>query len=314
MFLQFSRLTTTVEIRTNENPQMSLSVSSLEAGDNGVVGKEGLSTKQYRAPITRRIAARSPILQPSPVYSLRSQVSSLRLDYQDEDEDKDSTTTSKPSEQALFSQVLNWLHQEQSKNRSGSDGVFPAGVNGRLHVEEKRHSLGSEKGLALDQLETILEHYAAAAREQTSPVQRRRSKKHRSSRLKGLRRGSGSESDHYDDPVVPSVDAVLDNTKTLGYTGGGSTDQLTLSPDQRSRHAKENSHWLTFKSEILRLTHTLRLKGWRKVAVEDSADIEVNRLSGALTNAVYVVKPPRPLPPTPNADRTAMRAPVRPPP
>lgn len=280
-----------------------------------MVGKEGSSTKQYRAPIARRIAARSPILQPSPVYSLRSQISSLRLDSQEEEDERDSAYANQPSEQALFSQVLNWLHQEQSKQKSGGDGTFSAGVSGpRLHPDEKRHSLGSEKGLALDQLETILGHYAAAAREQTSSVQRRLSKRHRHTRPKGLRRGSGSESDSFDDIVVPGVDAVLDNSKTLGYLGGGSTDHLLISPDQRTRYLKERSYWLTFKSEILRLTHTLRLKGWRRVAVEDSADIEVTRLSGALTNAVYLVKPPRPSPPTPNADRTEKRAPIRPPP
>ena len=50
--------------------------------------------------------------------------------------------------------------------------------------------------------------------------------------------------------------------------------------------------WATFKFEIVRLTHTLRLKGWRKVAMRMSNQITVERLSGALTNAVYVVSPP----------------------
>ncbi|KAI7974349.1 hypothetical protein EIK77_008532 [Talaromyces pinophilus] len=300
------------EQRTNDN---AVSVSHrggspTDPGDNtGVV-----TTKQFRAPIAKRISARSPILQPSPVYSLQSQVSSLRLDAHEDDDETDVTPASRPSEQALFSQVLTWLQQEQSRQRGSVDGTVAASSNGSLQLEGKRHSIGSEKGLALDQLETILQHYAAATKDQASPLQHRRSKKHRS-RPKGLRRGSGSDSDYFDDAVVPGVDAILDNSKTLAYTGGAvSTDQLTLTSDQRSRYMKDQSHWLAFKAEILRLIHTLRLKGWRRVSMDDSGDLEVTRLSGALTNAVYVVKPPPPSPPTPNADGTEKLAPRRPPP
>lgn len=284
--------------------------SSTEAGDNTAV----VATKQFRAPIAKRLSARSPILQPSPVYSLHSQVSSLRLDAIEDDDETDVAPASRPSEQALFSQVLTWLQQEQSKQRGSIDGTVAASSNGSLQLEGKRHSVGSEKGLALDQLETILQQYAAATKDQTSALQHRRSKKHRS-RPKGLRRGSGSDSDHLDEAVVPGVDAILDNSKTLAYTGGSvSTDQLTLTPDQRSRYMKDKSHWLAFKAEILRLIHTLRLKGWRRVSMDSSTDLEVTRLSGALTNAVYVVKPPPPSPPTPNADGTEKLAPRSPPP
>ncbi|EED21384.1 choline kinase, putative [Talaromyces stipitatus ATCC 10500] len=276
-----------------------------------------MATKQFKAPIAKRITARSPILHPSPAYSLHSQMSSLRLDAQEDDDETDVTPSSRPSEQALFNQVLTWLHQEQSRQKSANDGIITSNnSNGQLQLEGKRHSVGSEKGLALDQLESILQHYAATTttKDHASPLQHRRSKKHRS-RPKGLRRGSGSESDYFDDSVVPSVDAMLDNSKTLAYSGGAvSTDQLTLTADQRSRYMKDQSHWLIFKSEILRLIHTLRLKGWRRVSMEDSSDIEVTRLSGALTNAVYVVKPPPPSPPTPNADGTEKLAPRRPPP
>lgn len=54
-----------------------------------------------------------------------------------------------------------------------------------------------------------------------------------------------------------------------------------------------------FGKEIVRLAHTLRLKGWRQVPLEYGGEIDVERLSGALTNAVYVVSPPRVLPQTP---------------
>lgn len=309
-----TRLTIRTESRTNDNA-VTVSQQGGSPTDPGDITGVVATTKQFKAPIAKRISARSPILQPSPVYSLQSQVSSLRLDAHEDDDETDVAPVSRPSEQVLFSQVLTWLQQEQSRQRGSIDGTVAASSHSSLQLEGKRHSVGSEKGLALDQLETILQHYAVATKDQTSPLQHRRSKKHRSGRPKGLRRGSGSDSDFLDDAVVPSVDAMLDNSKTMAYTGGAvSTDQLTLTSDQRSRYMKDQSHWLIFKAEILRLIHTLRLKGWRRVSMDDSADLEVNRLSGALTNAVYVVKPPPPSPPTPNADGTEKLAPRRPPP
>ena len=58
------------------------------------------------------------------------------------------------------------------------------------------------------------------------------------------------------------------------------------------RAEKERKAWVSFKNEIIRLAHTLRLKGWRRVALDSGESISVERLSGALTNAVYVVSPP----------------------
>jgi len=60
----------------------------------------------------------------------------------------------------------------------------------------------------------------------------------------------------------------------------------------------EKIGWDEFKEEVLRLTHTLRCKGWRKIALEQFKELEIKRISGALTNAVYMVSPP-PLPPPP---------------
>ncbi len=103
---------------------------------------------------------------------------------------------------------------------------------------------------------------------------------------------ASSDTEFFDgDVLVPSCDVVLDNTKTLSYAGGAAASEMSL-PAQGQRADKEAKAWATFKSEILRLAHTLRLKGWRRVPLENGADIEVERLSGALTNAVYVVSPP----------------------
>ncbi|KAF1819753.1 kinase-like protein, partial [Dissoconium aciculare CBS 342.82] len=108
-----------------------------------------------------------------------------------------------------------------------------------------------------------------------------------------------SDTDHADgDFHVPSCDAVLDNSKTLAYTGGASDSSGESSSDEQSRAVsfRDQDAWSSFKYEIVRLAHTLRLKGWRRVPMEMSDEINVQRLSGALTNAVYVVSPPENLP------------------
>lgn len=110
-------------------------------------------------------------------------------------------------------------------------------------------------------------------------------------------RTASSDTEYYDgDVLVPGCDAVLDNSKTLKYasTSVGTplmTGRSTIDGATR-REEKERQAWYKFKSEIIRLAHTLRLKGWRKVPLDAGETITVERLSGALTNAVYVVSPP----------------------
>ncbi|GME25055.1 Choline/ethanolamine kinase [Neofusicoccum parvum] len=122
-----------------------------------------------------------------------------------------------------------------------------------------------------------------------------------------LRRQStaGSSDTEYQDGdvLVPSCDVILDNSRTLAYSGGGADedDDDALTPG--TKKTKEKQAWATFKYEIVRLAHTLRLKGWRRIPMDRSCDIEVERLSGALTNAVYVVSPPKDLPPKEGEDR-----------
>ncbi|PNS18231.1 hypothetical protein CAC42_7600 [Sphaceloma murrayae] len=106
---------------------------------------------------------------------------------------------------------------------------------------------------------------------------------------------ASSDTDFVDgDVLVPSAEVVLDNAKTLSYKGGAakSTDDLTLT---RQQTASEDV-WQVFKLEVLRVVHTLRLKGWRRIPLEISSEIGIERLSGALTNAVYVVHPPDHIP------------------
>jgi choline kinase len=47
-----------------------------------------------------------------------------------------------------------------------------------------------------------------------------------------------------------------------------------------------------FKQDILNLIHSLRIHRWKQVEVSMAGDLVVERISGALTNAVYSVSPP----------------------
>lgn len=151
--------------------------------------------------------------------------------------------------------------------------------------------------VSLDRLQRILDDSMAALGISSVPhysakLGRRLShrKKISSRSTLQLSRAYSSDTDYVDgDAVVPSCDAILDNTKTLKYCQAPADEHSSVSG---KREEKERQAWADFKNEIIRLAHTLRLKGWRRVALDSGEDIQVERLSGALTNAVYVVTPP----------------------
>ena len=152
----------------------------------------------------------------------------------------------------------------------------------------------------MQKLEKILAEHAVFAKHAPKSLDKEGSyfaKRKRSSRK--LRNNSfipyPSDTEHHDgEPVVPTTDVVLDNSKIVGYTD-----------------AKGDDSWSEFKNEIVRLTHTLRLKGWRRVPLDRGNEIDVQRLSGALTNAVYVVTPPPIAPDTPSLDNATVNVPRR---
>ncbi|PKY09190.1 putative choline kinase [Aspergillus campestris IBT 28561] len=196
----------------------------------------------------------------------------------------------------LFSQVYEWLQREKYKQKSrGAAQTDGPGSDGDDDDEDTPAAPSREPPshdaappLALENLEKILLQYATHG----MPPARRPGR-----RRKGLRRGSVSDSDCTDvEAAPPAVDAVLDNSKTLAYTGGGAEEE-DGEDGELSRKASDREAWMVFKSEILRITQTLRLRGWRKLPADLAGDIEVVRLSGALTNAVYVVNPPQNIPP-----------------
>lgn len=220
----------------------------------------------------------------------------------------------------LLSQIAEWLQREKTKREARKPRRHhlrrrqnkpqpqeePVSEQPEPDVEislERTTSADSNcSDVSLDRLQRILENSMAALglnsipQPGTKPGRRLslRSKKHTSRSTLHLSRAASSDTDYVDgDAIVPSCDAILDNTQTLKYSQGGADDSISVCS---RREEKENQVWITFKNEIIRLAHTLRLKGWRRVPLDAGEDIAVERLSGALTNAVYVVTPPQELP------------------
>jgi len=166
--------------------------------------------------------------------------------------------------------------------------------------DQRRASDSSDSGHsdALEKLESILQKGSSS---NINMLARTASRKQSIRNPRGLStrqlRPASSDLDEIDDQP-PSCNATLDNSKTLTYYGGSSSTHADATAKPASKNDREA--WLEFKFEIVRLAHTLKLKGWRQVPMESSANIDVERLSGALTNAVYVVAPPKDLPLRPN--------------
>lgn len=210
--------------------------------------------------------------------------------------------THEDSQLSLFHQVYDWLQHEKVRRRSRKtrraeavpSNTDSAAVGEDQSLDESHHS--SDSTFSLDKLEKILLQYASSRNVDglgaLQPVKRTTRR-----RPKGLRRGSASDSDYTDiDVPVPSVEAFLDNSKTLACPSSVVADNDTTDGSSSPKRAKDREAWLAFKTEIARLAHTLQLRGWRKLLMEQAGEIEVTRLSGALTNAVYVVTPPKHLP------------------
>lgn len=219
----------------------------------------------------------------------------------------------------ILSQVRDWLRHERaraSRRRSKPDagqgkhgsatGLVKSLVDhahssasGRHFGHQRRRSPdGSDDALALDELERILGHNLELEEDSETITQARKASigmRKRSTRqaMRTKSTGISSDTDHHPDGDirVPSAEVVLDNSRIMSYGGGAASSQLDLA-ESGKKARKEAEAWFQFKNEIVRLAHTLRLKGWRRVPLDRGADIDVERLSGALTNAVYVVSPP----------------------
>lgn len=242
--------------------------------------------------------------------------------------------SSRHSHENLVKQVTSWLKSEKARRsarkakRKATAAKVASDVEQSLREakhdssesqapQERRDSDSSDGSVALDHLAMILERTMSIKSTDGSSRLHRGVHGRKLSSLFKRNSAISSGEDHFDsiDQLVPGCEAILDNSKTMTYGAGGpdseSTDDLTRVVSRRAK--KEKEAWATFKYEIVRITHTLKLKGWRRVPLEMSGEISVDRLSGALTNAVYVVSPPKDLPaPTPRED--GVPAPKNPPP
>ncbi|KKZ67357.1 hypothetical protein EMCG_01085 [[Emmonsia] crescens] len=302
----------------------------------GQSGTESRSPRQHRASVGRRVTAR-PLPHPSSssLNSLSSQIHSLSFDavVQDDDEPEIRHRNSEENvntQRSVLAQVLDWLQHEKAKStarmpkRTGASQAPLPDITATRDAayaltRERSDSQASEGMLALEKLEQILAQYAAIGKEgiSSAAIGRKSSSTSlkRRAGIKGLRRGSASDSDYSDtDQPPPSADVVLDNSKTLLYGGGEADNEFGSQSSLKGVPAKNKEHWLKFKTEIVRLTHTLGFKGWRRIPLEDCSNIEVVRLSGALTNAVYVVSPPKHLPRPSNSSSSSSLTSRRPPP
>ncbi|KAK5138536.1 hypothetical protein LTR08_000124 [Meristemomyces frigidus] len=224
-----------------------------------------------------------------------------------ENDDPQYTYQSPSHVDVLVEQVSRWMKHEKSRRlkaavrhpgqsalRSNEDTETSALADDDADGLKPWVADALDAGPDFERLEEILK--------QTHHYDRRANRRSLSMRPKLHRKASsiGSDTDYFGNEVlVPNCDVVLDNSNTMSYLGGASDESDVSSGDESTRQAsfRDFDAWAKFKHEIVRLSHTLRLHGWRKVPIEMSDAVTVQRLSGALTNAVYVVSPPTNLPP-----------------
>lgn len=247
------------------------------------------------------MTGRPPVLYTNSSASLTRTISNLRLEDPPtpaaEISNPDETTGDRDDARALLIQVRDWLSEEKFKRvtrRQPDPDQTP-----RLDGDHRGTGLvqrESDQDLALERLETILSNFGAGSSVQMDLKPKKRHSllnMKRNSIARAFKRAPASSDTEWigEDVNVPHVEASLDNSRTLAFGGNAATAD-DIEPAQQ----KDQKHWDQFKQDIVRLTHTLKVRGWRRIPIEKGSIISVERLSGALTNAVYVVKPPKDLP------------------
>jgi choline kinase len=217
----------------------------------------------------------------------------------------ESTVSTRPNSlqdtEGLASKIAAWIQHEKQrrvKRRNKRKNKKKKRATNEDVDDAKADSDASSEGSdALDHLQDILSR-SLAFTERPSFRKGLTAAARRPSRIKLRRPSAASDTESAEtEDLVPTCDVILDNSNTLSYGGGKASQEP--SKDARpplSRAGSYKDAWKSFKYEIVRLTHTLRLKGWRRVPMQMSSQIDVIRLSGALTNAVYEVLPPKELP------------------
>ncbi|KAI5467863.1 kinase-like domain-containing protein [Mariannaea sp. PMI_226] len=274
---------------------------------------ESQPLRQFPAGPKRRLSGKLP--PPQFNGSARSSMSEGPVPSRSQEEGSQNHHRQYYSEK-LLAQVNDWLEHEKRKassrrrktrrhkSKSPPKGSEQDNDRSNRYDQEFDSHIRSESvdsqgsDVSFDRLQRILEDSMAHMGLGSVPNFPPKASRHRTrkSSSRNSLRNASSDTDYVDgDVIVPSCDAWLDNSKTMSYGGGGpGTEESGLSSDSKAE--KEREAWLTFKNEIIRIMHTLRLKGWRRVPLGSGDKIAVQRLSGALTNAVYVVSPPVDLP------------------
>lgn len=260
------------------------------------------STKSLSGWLSNQRYVQSPLASPSAAASMANSSSSML-----HSTPNDEAHTAK----AIVMQAWEWLHAEKQKRRlrrrrpqKSKDGLAIIEEDSkprRMSGEKKRRdSSDSDTSNALDQLEDILKKSASIKSIPKRHSSRRKPRSlHKASSLRNRRHSTtGGSSDtgteHVERDIhISTCETWLDNSRTLSRTTGLSATDETGMPYSQTMTSKERDAWSDFQYEILRIAHTLQLKRWRRVPLERSDDIIVERLSGALTNAVYTVSPPK---------------------
>ena len=203
----------------------------------------------------------------SPLMTASSSTSSPlpRLNLGQSHSDENAPTAPIPTA-ALIDQIQDWISAERAKvherrerrhqRRSQRTAASASSADEAPGVERTASPLSSTNE-SLNALEKLLQQAsvrgAASARRSSTPVTRRRSL---------IPVGAASDTEYASDgePMVPGCEEWLGTPEELGEGA--------------------------FKLEVLKLAHTLKCKGWRKVDLERSDEVEIGRISGALTNAV----------------------------
>jgi choline kinase len=308
-----------------------------EVRDQVQIGDSDKSSKQFRASTHRRRLSGRPSIERMGLAAKPALVSTPSIPSVLSDDPGLSKASSKHRKayERLAKQVSAWLQQEKTRratrrakrtaskepNRREAQHAAPDHTDGPPVHHERRGSETSEGSVALENLANILERTLSLKSNESSHRKRRPSLVQGNKLSSMMKRQSvvSSDTDYFDgaEDLVPSCEAILDNSKTMAYSGGGAeTVEEGGDATKQSRNLrkeKEREAWAAFKYEIVRITHTLRLKGWRRVPLNQSNEIEVERLSGALTNAVYVVSPPKNIR-TPADKKSSLPTPKNPPP
>ena len=147
---------------------------------------------------------------------------------------------------AILEKAAAWLDGERLKRQLRREKKRAAGTAAESDASEDE---------SLNALEALLMARPARPPAGSAPGSRSR----RSSR-RLMAPASDTEYASDGDALVPGCEVWLRNPEEIG--------------------------WDAFRLEVLKLTHTLRCKGWRRVDLGRSREVGVERLSGALTNAV----------------------------